>query len=61
MKSEIEPRGLFPWHQADAMFLLLVRRVADLQRCHEGSSDAEELECLRNAIDAYEATRFAGN
>lgn len=20
MKSEIEPRGPFPWHQADAMF-----------------------------------------
>ena len=61
VKSEIEPRGLFPWHQADAMFLLLVRRAADLQGCHEGSPDAEELECLLNAIDAYEAKRFAGD
>jgi hypothetical protein len=59
--SEFEPRGPFPWHQADAMFLLLVRRAADLQGSHEGSPDGEELECLTNAIDAYEAKRFADN
>ncbi len=47
--------------RADAMFLLLVRRTADLQVCREGSPDAEELEYLAHAIDAYEAKRFGDN
>jgi hypothetical protein len=47
----------FPWHEADAMFLLLIRRAADLQLGADGP-EHEELDCLQNAIEAYQAKRF---
>jgi hypothetical protein len=47
----------FPWHEADAMFLLLVRRAADLKASEHGSSE-EELDCVTNAVTAYEMKRW---
>ena len=47
----------FPWTETDAMFLLLVKRAAEL-RARSEASDEEELDCLVNAIDAYEAKRW---
>ena len=47
----------FPWTESDAMFLLLVKRAAALRaRCE--ASEEEELDCLINVIDAYEAKRW---
>ena len=47
----------FPWTETDAMFLLLVKRAAEL-RARSVASEEEELDCLLNAIDAYEAKRW---
>ncbi len=53
-----KPDEPFPWEEADAMFMLLIKRAADLQGRREGSPEEEELDCLTNAIDAYEAKRW---
>ena len=53
-----ELNGPFPWHEADAMFLLLTKRAYDLRDCRDGSPEQEELNCVTNAIDAYEAKRW---
>ena len=50
-----QPNGLFPWHEADAMFLLLTKRAHDLRACRDGSPEQEERDCVTNAVDAYEA------
>jgi hypothetical protein len=55
---DINTNRAFPWDEADAMFVLLIRRAADLQDCGEGSPEQEELDCLTNAIDVYEAKRW---
>ena len=57
MGNGISSRENFPWDQADAMFLLLLKRVAELQAGREAVAE-EELDCVTNAIDAYEAKRW---
>ena len=47
----------FPWIETDAMFLVLVKRAADL-RARGEASEAEELDSLLNVMDAYEAKRW---
>ena len=49
----------FPWTQADAMYLLLVRRADQLRACRADPAYEEEIDGLWNAIDAYEARRWA--
>ena len=49
----------FPWTEADAMYLLLVRRADQLRACRSDPAYEEEIDCLWNAIDAYEARRWA--
>jgi hypothetical protein len=49
----------FPWTEADAMYLLLVRRAAELRDRRSDVAPEEELDGLWNAIDAYEARRWA--
>ena len=44
----------FPWNEADAMYLLLVRRADQLRGCRSHPAYEEEIDCLWNAIDAYE-------
>jgi hypothetical protein len=51
------PAPQFPWIETDAMFLLLVKRAAEL-RARSDACDEEELDCLVNVIDAYEAKRW---
>ena len=53
----MRPR-VFPWTEADAMYLLLVRRAADLRNYGPGTPEAEEFDCVSNAIAAYEAKRW---
>ena len=48
----------FPWHEADAMFLVLVKRVADLQAAEQAALQEEELDCVANVVAAYEAKRW---
>jgi hypothetical protein len=48
----------FPWTEADAMYLLLVRRAAELRDRRSDVAHEDELDCLWNAIDAYEARRW---
>jgi hypothetical protein len=48
----------FPWHEADAMFLLLIRRAADLQTAAPVAAHEEELDCVSNVVAAYEAKRW---
>jgi hypothetical protein len=48
----------FPWREADAMFLLLIRRVADLEAAEHAASQEEELDCVSNVVAAYEAKRW---
>ena len=48
----------FPWTEADAMYLLLVRRADQLRGCRFHPAYEEEIDCLWNAIDAYEAKRW---
>ena len=57
MGNGISSRENFPWDQADAMFLLLLKRVAELQAGREAIAE-EELDCVTSAIDAYEAKRW---
>jgi len=47
----------FPWHEADAMFLVLTRRARDLEASECGSRE-EELDHVKNAMAAYEAKRW---
>jgi hypothetical protein len=47
----------FPWIEADAMYLLLVRRAADLRDCNAGSAEEEERDCVWAVLEAYEAKR----
>jgi len=49
----------FPWTEADAMYLLLVRRADQLRACRGDPAYEEEIDGLWNAIDAYEARRWA--
>ena len=49
----------FPWTQADAMYLLLVRRADQLRAHRADSAYEEEIDSLWNAIEAYEAQRWA--
>ena len=51
------PNGHFPWLEADAMFLILVKRASDLEH-RVVAEDEEELDRVRCAIEAYEAKRF---
>ena len=39
------------------MYLLLVRRAADLRDCNPGSADEEERDCVWAVLEAYEAKR----
>jgi hypothetical protein len=57
-KSEQDLMSDFPWHEADAMFLLLLRRAADLQATEHIASQEEELDCVSNVVAAYEAKRW---
>ena len=45
----------FPWTEADAMYLLLVRRADQLRACRGDPVYGEEIDGLWNAIDGYEA------
>ena len=47
----------FPWSETDAMFLVLVKRAADL-RARGEASEEDELDRLLNVMDAYEAKRW---
>ena len=47
----------FPWTEADAMYLLLVRRASELRDCSPGAPEEEERDCVWAAIEAYEAKR----
>jgi hypothetical protein len=49
----------FPWTQADAMYLLLVRRADQLRACRSDPAYEDEIDRLWNAIDAYETRRWA--
>ena len=49
----------FPWTEADAMYLLLVRRADQLRACRSDPAYEEEIDCLWNVIDAYEGRRWA--
>ena len=55
--SEHQPDRLtdFPWTEADAMYLLLVRRADQLRACRGDPVYEEEIDGLWNAIDGYEA------
>ena len=57
MGNRISSRENFPWNQADAMFLLLLKRVVELQAGREAVAE-EELDCATSAIDAYVAKRW---
>ena len=46
-----------PWFEADAMYLLLVRRAADLRHCKPGTAEEEERDCVWAVLEAYEAKR----
>jgi hypothetical protein len=48
----------FPWTEADAMYLVLVRYAADLVKGGPGSREDEQLDRVRNAMEAYEAKRW---
>ena len=48
----------FPWTEADAMYLLLLRHMTDLRRDPK-PADEEQLDRLSNALEAYEAKRWA--
>ncbi len=48
----------FPWSEADAMFLILLRRIQDLGDCAEGSAAREEWDCITSAAENYEAKRW---
>jgi hypothetical protein len=50
--------GTYPWLEADAMFLVLVKRAGALEQSGSGA-DAEELDCVRNVMDAYWSRRLA--
>ena len=50
----------FPWTETDAMFLLLVKRAAELQ-ARSDASEEEELNCLVNVMETYEAKRWQAN
>jgi hypothetical protein len=47
----------FPWAEADAMYLLLLRQAADL-RCHGSASDDDQLNRVSRAVEAYEVKRW---
>ena len=49
----------FPWTQADAMYLLLVRRADQLRAHRADPAYEEEIDSLWTAIEAYEAQRWA--
>jgi hypothetical protein len=51
-------RDEFPWTEADAMYLLLIRRAVQLRSSHSDPVYEQEFDCLWNAIDAYEAKRW---
>ncbi len=51
-------RTEFPWTEADAMYLLLIRRAYQLRACSAHPAYEEEIDCLSNTIDAYEAKRW---
>ena len=58
IEGTASPRIAFPWHEADAMFLVLVKRLSAIRDCGLGSADEEEWDTLIAAIDAYEARRW---
>jgi hypothetical protein len=47
----------FPWFEADAMYLLLIRRALELRNSKPGSAEEEELDCVSATLEAYEAKR----
>lgn len=47
----------FPWTEADAMYLLLLRQAADL-RSHGTLPGNDQLDRLSHAIEAYEVKRW---
>ena len=47
----------FPWTETDAMYLVLLKRAADLRARGEASKE-DELDCLLNVMEAYEAKRW---
>jgi hypothetical protein len=53
-------RNDFPWTQADAMYLLLLRRAEEMRALQADPAFEEELDTLWNALDAYEASRWPG-
>jgi hypothetical protein len=48
----------FPWPEADAMLLALLRRIRDIGDCRDGSAEREELDCITNAAESYQAKRW---
>ena len=47
----------FPWTEADAMYLLLLRQAADL-RSHGTAPENDQLNRVSHALEAYEAKRW---
>jgi hypothetical protein len=47
----------FPWTEADAMYLLLLRHAADL-RSHGTAPDDDQLHRVSHALEAYEVKRW---
>jgi len=49
----------FPWTEADAMYLLLVRQAADLRDRGPGTPEEEQLDRVWNTVEAYAAKRWS--
>jgi hypothetical protein len=52
-------RTEFPWTEADALYLLLLRRADQLRAYCSDPAYKEEIDGLWSAIETYEARRWA--
>jgi hypothetical protein len=59
MSALPQDAAAFPWTEADAMYLLLVRYAADLRNCKPGSEQEEEFDRVSHTLQAYEGKGWA--